>query len=911
MVWICLTANEIKYNKNETLFLTQICSQLSEKMTTVEYRQFLIRLLVLCGTKEMNNDYLFYSLDLCASSPKHYELFNLKLELNESDQNVECTDVKNPGKAYEVVASNNLVINAKYIKTIMEMQTVSPSKLPKDKDYAEIIKLFFTKTESELTVTDKDELCEAIVHSEMWQKGIELFENWLELTDRCISTIYQCVNTGKRAHLTPKLASRIIKYAIDGKSPQPWSILFWSFIAEGINYKEANSPMVKFCKMGHHFLGRKGICTANDGEFLLNAVKVFIEHDIEEEALKCFTCLFSFPPRKQSNPSVHVSPHIEFKWAHCKDIYDYFATDDLPEYDSHARQTGITQETKDLFLKILRLIPEEQQPLKQCQVINNYLNSGGDLTNNKETQSESITSTIYYFLADFHFKNKDFLKAKQFYIFDLSLNMNHFDSWAGLALSINYQLDQMLIDGSNINSEKFQKTAFSAIQSFERALQIQTGNCKLWIEFGLLAYNMSSILSRSRKFAETINIVGVESSSLLAYDDMLNKAKHCWEMANSSADNEELWLSYYMLGKVSEKKSENLLTTLEYYEWADLCLFLDGAAYPKKIPYYNPPNLAVEALEIHYRIHVSILKYLINNRKFSARMLRQLKLHLIRATRSPFVARRNCSSSSYSQGPKKGQNGIKNCSVEEVVVPSDVDPQVVELLHDVICIVSERDIKFDVNRSRTELITMCLNGLKRCLSRYSGHYKSYYRLAHYFHSFGDPQTAKAVLLGNSYNKYNPLLQLETVSGKSNSYVSGLFVERKPANFYNGIWRIPVDEIERTGNFNAHMYRCTSMLILLCNLTEDVNMLNSLAIQLNRTPDLDKRYLNEPERIYLSRTAFENCFSMIKGNLNKPDIDKDRLIEETQMIAQNFMKNNVFAKETISVCRSINEKVECK
>lgn len=35
----------------------------------------------------------------------------------------------------------------------------------------------------------------------------------------------------------------------------------------------------------------------------------------------------------------------------------------------------------------------------------------------------------------------------------------------------------------------------------------------------------------------------------------------------------------------------------------------EGAQYPAKISYmYNPPHLAVEALEMYYRIHTSILK---------------------------------------------------------------------------------------------------------------------------------------------------------------------------------------------------------------------------------------------------------------------------------------------------------------
>ena len=920
MIRVCLTANEIKYNKNEVLFLTQIFSQLIHQMTPDDYRRFVIRLLALRGTKEFYNDCLHYALDLCSETPKYRSIFNVCLPKQEEDEpnkmeiiaNGDETDGHSDNNtSYEVVASNNLIINAKYINTILKMQTVSVSKLSSEKNYTEIIQLFFTKSESDLTPEEKNELCEAIIKAQMWQKGIELFENWSELNDSCLDAIYQCVKSGSRARLTPKMLSKVLKYAIEGKSALPWIIIYWSLVAEGIDLKEPNNPLIKFCTIGHHYLGRKGLCTAHDGEFLLCALKVFVEHDIDDVALNCISCLFNFPSRKSQNTG-HSSPHIDLKWTHCEDIYFYFEPNCMPEFDSHARQTGISQETKDLFLKMLRLIPEDQQPLKQSQNITNYINNGDSLVEPVfQNTPPRILTTIYYLLADFHFKNRDFAKARQFYIFDLAINLKRFDSWAGLALATNYQLDQMLIEGSNTNSNKFQRTAFSAIQCFDQALKLEESNSKLWIEFGLLTYNLSSNMSRIEKLSQIFESGYEEVNTLFKYEDMLAKAQHCFQKANAcETDNDELWLSYYMLGKVSEKKSENVLTTLQYYERADLCLFLDSAAYPKKINYYNPQYLAVEALEIHYRIHVCVLKYLINNRKFSARMLRQLKLHILNVTRSSFVSRKAYSASSSSQTQKKPSGSKGGSSSNDVSQPNEVDAQINELLQDLMSIVCERDVKFDVNRSRNDLMSLCKNGLKRCLSRYTGHYKSHYRLAHYHNHFGDVHTAKSVLIGGLANKHIPDLVMDGDSGKLGApgYVSGLFAERKPTNFYNGIWRIPVEEIERSGNFNAHMFRCTWLLIRLCSQTADVHTLNTLAMQLYRTPDLDKRYLNEQERANLAKLAFDNCFAIMKANLNKPEINKALYIEEIQNIAQNFIRSNIFAAETFKICNQINSQL---
>lgn len=936
MIWTCLTANELSYNKNEALFLTQVLTNLSEKMSHKDYRNFVIRLLVLRGTKEFFNDCLVYALDLCSSSSQYNTVFKVNMPEKEEEvkklaggeeakkANTETGKdaIEENKESYSVVASNNLVINEQYITTLLKMQTVPISERSGEKNYAEIIQLYFTKSESDLTVEEKDEFCQAIVSAKMWQKGVELFENWADLNDTALSTIYQCIKDGDRARLSPKMMSKMVKLAIEGKSALSWVILFWSLVAQGIKPKEPGNALIKLCTIGHHHLGRKGLCTANEGEFLLLSLSVFFEHELVEEAEKCTSCLFNFPSRKSIIPS-HTSPHSELKWTHCESIYNYFEPDSMPEFDSNARQSGITQETKDFFLKILRLVPEELQPIKQSQNIISYIHAGGSLVEpNFPKAPPRILFTIYYLLADFHFKTKDFAKAKQFYIFDLTICTKRFDSWAGLALSFNYQLDQLLLDGSNVtNSEKYQKTAFNVIQCFEQALKLDETNTKLWIEFGLLCYNIASNMSRHRKISELFKWSSPEPSMyMFKYDEMLDKARNCFEKANSGeTDADELWLSFYMLGKVSEKKGGNLLATLEYYEWAELCLYLDEATYPKKINYYNPPYLAVEALEVHYRIHATTLKFLLNNRKFSARMLRQIKLHLISASRSPFVSRKVYSMS--TQALKKPFGVAKNGTAEMqggITTPSSepIDPQVGELLDDVLSIVGERDFKFDVNRSRNELIDYCLLGLKRCLCRYSAHYKSYYRLAHYFSSFNEALTAKCVLLGAFDNKYNPRLQFESEGGKSGAagtYVAGLFSERKPTNFYNGIWRIPVDEIERAGTFSAHMFRCTRLLMHVATSTDDYNSLCNLAIQLHKTPDLDKRYLNDRERLELSVIAFKGCFNILKGALlSAPDpATKHHLVAEIQTTAGNFIKSGVYTKETISMCKSINDQLDGK
>ncbi|XP_027203687.2 uncharacterized protein LOC113797495 isoform X2 [Dermatophagoides pteronyssinus] len=842
MIMVCLIANEIDYQRQEILFLKEILIKLYFHLDIHEYRCFLIRFFVLCGTKELNIDYLQYALDFCQNDSEYFVHFALGEHFSDKPS-IATEDM------FEVLASNNLHINEQYIKTLIDMQNVSKLNNDNNNDndkhnYVEIIRLCFTKNEIDLTNDEKQKLYEAIIQAQIWQKAIEFFENWSNFDDDCLEIILRCVtvtDSNKKVQLTGKLLRKIVKYASEGNSILPWLILqtiFDEIIEKSDDdYIETSSTssLIKFYQIGHNILGRRGLCTSHNGQFLWSAQKIFTDFDMDDDALQCFSCLFNFPPQQKTSISSqqqdyhHTSPNIELKWEHCPEIYLYFVPNSMPEFDSNPRHSGITLETKDFFLKILSLIPESEKP-KHTIEINNYIKRGTPLRsfsqNNDEEESNSVTSTLYYLLADHHFKSKDFAKAKYFYINDLSLNPERFDSWAGLALSINYQVDQMLIEGINTNGEKFYQTSYSSMKCFEQALYLQPDNSKLWIEYGILCYNIASNWSRLQKrlqiFGTEHEELKISENNFFTYEQILEKAKKCFEkIIDPDINNEESWLSYYMLGKVAEKSNTNdLLQILQYYEWAYLNLYLDGATYPKKINYFAPSFLSIEALEIHYRIHSVILKYLLNNRKFTARMLRNLKYQLIKVNKSPFILRKSFNSSSVNGlssssssaarrhhqqtlndlSKNNSQNSNDSSSTSTIMMTSDIEQPVIPIVNDLIDMVSERDQKFDHNRYRNELILMCLKGIKRCLARYNAHYKSYYRLAYYYYSIRDYYTAKLIMFGGGQqNKQNDLLRFEIDPDKPNSnpgYINGLFFDRKPANFYNGIWRIPIDEIER-------------------------------------------------------------------------------------------------------------------
>lgn len=389
---------------------------------------------------------------------------------------------------------------------------------------------------------------------------------------------------------------------------------------------------------------------------------------------------------------------------------------------------------------------------------------------------------------------------------------------------------------------------------------------------------------------------------------MISIAKNCFENALKTDEGEELWLPYYMLGKVMEKCSisagaSSLLTALKYYEWAELCLYTDGTSYPKKIQYYNPPALAVEALEIHYRIHASILKYLTYNTKFSSRVLKRLKLHLVRALRSPFT-KQSSPSNTIPAIPLDHDYTSAAASSSRLACDS-----VKELVSDMIDAVALKDEKVETTALKNELIVMCLNAMRRCVDRYPAHYKSIYRLASYYFIISENNTAKQLLLGvgnqKSVSISLPMNDTGVEPTDNVKLIPGLFAERKANNMFNGIWRIPIDDIDRPGSFSAHMFRSTFLLIRVCTFTNDYHQLCQIAIQLSRTPEAGKKFLRDSDRQILAKLAFDSCVLLLKSRLSTMTMaTRDWTVVDLQKIFDRFIKSGVFVKESNEMLREL-------
>ncbi|KAF6029656.1 cabin1 [Bugula neritina] len=384
--------------------------------------------------------------------------------------------------------------------------------------------------------------------------------------------------------------------------------------------------------MAHSLLAKYSLCTSSDGQLLQYTVQKLQEHKqssecnnpqlTEQLVNQCIYCLYGHPNKKIRAKSLtdHNSPLAPISWSVAQQLFSLYKPKSVPEYDSYKSST-ISAELEHLVKRLVALVPAHCQPDSRVEsAVYSYLTDSGTLESvdqREKQQPNSLCKDGFYLLADYYFKNKEPLKAIKHYVQDLYYQPDRFDSWAGMALAKSSKLESRLnlmerqsYDGA------FQKLAVSTMQSFKRALHLVHDNVKLWIEYACAAYQLHSFASRVMK-TKKLELSSTEMSTFTELKgDMLERSRLCYIEAGRCNDDdfEEEWLQHYMLGKICEKSKGDPEVYLDHYTKAASCLHKEGAQYPSKISYmYNPPYLAVEALEIYYRIHATILKSLQRN----------------------------------------------------------------------------------------------------------------------------------------------------------------------------------------------------------------------------------------------------------------------------------------------------------
>lgn len=453
-----------------------------------------------------------------------------------------------------------------------------------------------------------------------------------------------------------------------------------------------------------------------------------------------------------------------------------------------------------------------------------------------------------YLLADYNLKQKEIPKAIKFYLNDLRINYKRFNSWAGLALAKANQLDEK-VRWADTRETNLLKRAELTLYCFERAItcsdksidQVQA----IYIEYGGIAYWMHSYWSNHlREISENTDISGkavteLEKMELLQRrEDLLLTSEKCYVEAQRLISNQDEWIVTFMQAKVSEKKlllglieTKNRYAVLgeifTLYTETGSILNSIGAKYPKKITYkLNQSGYALESLEVFFRIHVFAEKLCTGKYGFE---LSETEMCLVRSHLEN-VCLSSDFAKNYGWRPKKFETESRNLKSQILVRVSEAYklaiirfPHNLKGLHRLAKIYARKLVPIE-----EELLTKHVDPVKNLLG---------------FEQ--NPLFGKSSLGLDAYNKD----------------FQGIFHNRNKSNIFNGIWRLPHDEIDRPGSFPKHMYRVVKLSIehgFADNFNDNSKFAESkltiskLLVEfyqgLLKKPDPKKRYIKEPDRM---------------------------------------------------------------
>ncbi|XP_038052847.1 calcineurin-binding protein cabin-1-like [Patiria miniata] len=528
-------------------------------------------------------------------------------------------------------------------------------------------------------------ICEALQEVAV-AKTTPLRDEWIDVTME-LFTIFDkalCQDVGSLKQLERPLRVRLtsaiisaVELCMDTDSNFPQDVLPWVVLYRLIKHEEdqlatmatqdgggrPSTPMIPSSLMlldtAHDYLGRRSWCCNSNGAFLRLYISVLSREiamgkeedphpflsDLQYSLEQCFFCLNGHPSKKTK--ARHLQDHgveeLPMDLEDARLIFDYFKPSVLPEFDSY-KTSSMSGDLESLLLKIVRIIPPMDDPPITMETLQGYIEAKTDVPPSIPEDRpivRPVVKEVYYLLADFYFKNKELFKAIKLYMQDLCVCPNRLDSWAGMALARSGRLELKFNMCDSKTEGTIYKHSVAALRCFQRALEIDQANRSLWIEYGSMAYMVHSYASRQLKqrdqFSLTDDIVEFLQEKR---SECLGLAEKCFEAARQCEvdGEEEEWLVHYMLGKVAEKQQTNPEEFLEHYKKAAYYLHEDEAKYPKKVAYHNPPDLSLEALEMYFRLHASILKLLDKPETSFRGDYAMLQRYVMDAMDEPFVS---------------------------------------------------------------------------------------------------------------------------------------------------------------------------------------------------------------------------------------------------------------------------------
>ncbi|XP_065084812.1 calcineurin-binding protein cabin-1-like isoform X2 [Ochlerotatus camptorhynchus] len=467
-----------------------------------------------------------------------------------------------------------------------------------------------------------------------------------EFIPRMVQTIHKILNNQLDSHYDKHLCNQ---YIID--CWRAWVILYYVLERQddqnmmyrknrGVNQEmplheieeESLFSSIMLFFVAHELLGRRQWCSKGNNRLLLKMLDVIVPklrspmfepyRDIISECLEQTTfCLFGYPPKKGRTRHLqdHESTMEILSWERAVQLFDIYRPDVLPEFNSY-KIDSISADMEALLQQILLIMPEDCDVSLYIEPIMDFINGKG---NNipKITRKDVLCfkiRPIYYFLADFYFKSRDFSKAIKYYVLDLTVEPARFDSWAGISLSKASKCETTLNSAEALSYSLFLHETNNTMRCFEQSLILNEHDPQLWVEYGSFAYNVSSYCARTIKSSVKSSYSYLTSQQVY----YMNIAHKSFERVNAETNvdqkeehhyrgnnEDEKWLYHYMLGKIAEKRKDQPMVYLAHYLKAAKCLYECNATYPIKVNHSNPSQLSIEALELFYRANAAIIKY--------------------------------------------------------------------------------------------------------------------------------------------------------------------------------------------------------------------------------------------------------------------------------------------------------------
>ncbi|XP_026683643.1 calcineurin-binding protein cabin-1-like, partial [Diaphorina citri] len=295
-------------------------------------------------------------------------------------------------------------------------------------------------------------------------------------------------------------------------------------------------------------------------------------HQFLQHIDQVFYCLYGHPVSKQCvrnyiKQKYYLQSHnalgVAFTYERAKQVYFFYKTTKVAEFDTLSKNYSISLDVETMFRSIIREIPEAERPDKYIELVSSGIKrnaSFSEIFSQVEPRLCEELRDIYYYIGDYHFKNKVFNKAINYYLLDICVNHNRVDAWAAMTLSQQKLIEMCLNSGDTIEeADTITSDCLWTCNSFKIILSLDSTLLPLYIEYGTFAYTIAAFSSRRIKCDSVVGVMSLEQFTALEKlkTELLATCSQNFLRATqvlhrhykyNKIENDEKWLHLYMLG---------------------------------------------------------------------------------------------------------------------------------------------------------------------------------------------------------------------------------------------------------------------------------------------------------------------------------------------------------------------------